>query len=64
MCYSENVFSYVFWMGDLNFRLTSEISYEQILKEVKENRLKDLWKYDQVRAFLMKRNSNKHGLGS
>jgi len=51
-------------MGDLNFRLTSEISYEQILKEVKENRLKDLWKYDQVRAFLMKRNSNKHGLGS
>ncbi|KAK2174480.1 hypothetical protein NP493_799g04006, partial [Ridgeia piscesae] len=43
---------YVFWMGDLNFRLTSEISYEQILKEVKENRLKDLWKYDQLKQVM------------
>lgn len=43
---------YVFWLGDLNFRLTSEINYGQILEKVQENKLKELWKYDQLKQVM------------
>ncbi|KAI0242768.1 Inositol polyphosphate 5-phosphatase K [Lamellibrachia satsuma] len=43
---------YVFWLGDLNFRLTREITYDQVLEEVKKDELKKLWKYDQLKQVM------------
>ena len=38
----------MFWLGDLNFRLTSDVTYDRALEMVKESRLKELCRYDQV----------------
>ncbi|ELU13654.1 hypothetical protein CAPTEDRAFT_98393, partial [Capitella teleta] len=39
---------YVFWMGDLNFRL-DEISRDEVVKRVQNNDLESLYQYDQLK---------------
>ena len=40
---------YIFWMGDLNFRLQQEtLSHDEIVKEVEKKNLKALLKIDQL----------------
>lgn len=49
-------FSYVFWMGDLNFRLVEEYekSPEEIDRAVKKGELVELFQFDQLR-YVMRR---------
>ena len=45
---SDNCYSYVFWMGDLNFRLTGDIPPEEIGKMIHKNELTDLIARDEL----------------
>lgn len=49
-------FSYVFWMGDLNFRLLEELemSLEEIVARVKKGEYQKLFEYDQLRYVMRK----------
>lgn len=49
------MFSYVFWMGDLNFRLREEFdkTSEEIERAVLKKDLKSLFEHDQLR-YVMK----------
>lgn len=49
-------FSYVFWMGDLNFRLVEEFerSPEEIEKMIRRKELKPLFQFDQLRYVMRK----------
>jgi len=38
---------YIFWMGDLNFRL-DDVPIETVKSTVQEGNIKDLWQYDQL----------------
>jgi inositol polyphosphate 5-phosphatase INPP5J/K len=46
--------SYIFWFGDLNFRLTGEAtsSPEKVRDEVKNDKLKELMERDQLRLVM------------
>lgn len=42
---------YIFWMGDLNFRLQQEtLSHNEIVKEIENKNLKSLLKIDQLKS--------------
>lgn len=43
-------FSYVFWFGDLNFRLAGHDSPEEVRALVEENKLEELLERDQLNA--------------
>lgn len=40
--------SYVFWFGDLNYRLEESVSYEVAVKAIEANQLDALRKHDQA----------------
>lgn len=48
---NHSFFSYVFWFGDLNFRLTGETTSppEQICEMVEQDRLEELIAKDQLK---------------
>ena len=53
---------YIFWMGDLNFRLQQEtLSHDEIVKEIKNKNLKALLKIDQLKS-VQHKNSAFHEL--
>ncbi|KAF2361418.1 Endonuclease/exonuclease/phosphatase [Trinorchestia longiramus] len=39
---------YVFWMGDLNFRLSSDITAEEIAAQISKGRIEELYKLDEL----------------
>ena len=45
--------SYVFWLGDLNYRM--KVPSEEIKSKLEKNQRADLLKYDQVRAGVTRR---------
>lgn len=53
---SYNNFSYVFWMGDLNFRLDEkyEKNPDEIERDIKKGRHKELLEYDQLQLVMKK----------
>ena len=44
-----STFSYVFWMGDLNFRI-DKLSKKEIEVLIEKKEYKDLWQHDQVKC--------------
>lgn len=42
---------YIFWMGDLNFRL-DDISKDEVEEKIREGDLESLWKYDQLKKLM------------
>jgi inositol polyphosphate 5-phosphatase INPP5J/K len=54
MNFSSNVSfsSYIFWFGDLNFRLTGHDTPEKVRDDVKNNKLKELMELDQLRLVM------------
>lgn len=48
-------FSYVFWFGDLNFRLNDDINLpsSEIIRRIQVNKIKELREYDQLRQVMI-----------
>ena len=45
-------FSYVFWIGDLNFGLNGDLLTENIERFLRKNELDELLKYDQLSSVM------------
>ena len=44
-------FSYVFWTGDLNFRIV-DLDKAEIERRIRDKDFKSMWEYDQVTLIL------------
>lgn len=47
--------SYVFWFGDLNFRLNNDtdLSSDEIIRRIQKNEMEELWKQDQLKQVMI-----------